>query len=118
MSVDEKFAGCELRLKGELLYTAFMDASFCVIAAAGESFRDAAAKEAAAANCETPSTNSEMQNANCEKKSTSMVASFANRVLTKSSLSPSYTNAVENGNASEEITQVQISASRSTNIFP
>jgi hypothetical protein len=107
------FSGCELRLKGELLYTAFMDESFCLVAATGESFRDAAAKELAAATaaaaavncadqpaaCETPPP---VPLANCEKK----LATFSNRVLTKSSLSPSYTSAVENGNASEEIAQV------------
>uniref|UniRef100_F1KQ48 Syntaxin-binding protein 5-like protein n=1 Tax=Ascaris suum TaxID=6253 RepID=F1KQ48_ASCSU len=84
--------GSIFRLKGQFLYTAFLDQSFCLLSAASESFRDI--KDENKATC---------SNNGAER-------SIMNKVVTKGSLSPSFSNASE-CSKEDEFSQIVIMVS-------
>ncbi|VDK51515.1 unnamed protein product [Anisakis simplex] len=79
--------GSIFRLKGQFLYTAFLDQSFCLLTAASESYRDI--KEDAKASSASSSNNGTDR-------------AIVNKVVTKCSLSPTFSNASESFSSRED----------------
>uniref|UniRef100_A0A1I7XMR2 V-SNARE coiled-coil homology domain-containing protein n=1 Tax=Heterorhabditis bacteriophora TaxID=37862 RepID=A0A1I7XMR2_HETBA len=76
--------GTVIKLKGQVLYQAFMDQSLCLLGPASESYKETSRDS---------------------KDSASPEKTITNRILTKSSLSPTYSNSID---LSEEISQVVV----------
>ncbi|CAI2322954.1 unnamed protein product [Caenorhabditis sp. 36 PRJEB53466] len=76
-------SGTVVKMKGRILYQAFMDSFFCIVSPAAESYKEAAKDS----SCSSPDR------------------ALSNRINTKASLAPQYFNSID---ANEDISQILI----------